>query len=66
MKAENQKVVKRFLNKIILLIESEVRGMANLKKRKTRKAIARRAKAVEKHQVNKAWKSIFVQAGIIK
>ncbi|MEH7218269.1 DUF3983 domain-containing protein [Bacillus toyonensis] len=40
--------------------------MANLKKRKTRKAIARRAKDVDKHQVNKAWRNIFVQAGIIK
>ncbi|PGQ11980.1 DUF3983 domain-containing protein [Bacillus cereus] len=40
--------------------------MANLKKRKTRKAIARRAKSVEKYQVNKAWRNLFVQAGIIK
>lgn len=40
-------------NKIILLEESEVRRMANLKKRKIRKAIARLAIAVEKHQVDK-------------
>ncbi|KPU55827.1 MULTISPECIES: DUF3983 domain-containing protein [Bacillus cereus group] len=40
--------------------------MANLKKRKTRKAIARRAKDVDKYQVNKAWRNIFVQAGVIK
>ncbi|MED0973313.1 DUF3983 domain-containing protein [Bacillus paramycoides] len=40
--------------------------MANLKKRKTRKAIARRTKSVEKHQVDNARRNIFVQAGIIK
>ncbi|KAB2444963.1 DUF3983 domain-containing protein [Bacillus luti] len=42
--------------------------MANLKKRKrrTRKAIARRAKATEKYLVSKAWRNIFVKAGILK
>ncbi|MDM5237474.1 DUF3983 domain-containing protein [Bacillus cereus] len=40
--------------------------MKPLKKRKIRKAIARRAKAVEKHKVDNAWRNIFVQAGIIK
>ncbi|MFB2548989.1 DUF3983 domain-containing protein [Bacillus sp. OTC-L18] len=40
--------------------------MKALKKRKIRKSIARRTKEVEKHQVNKAWRNIFVQAGIIK
>lgn len=40
--------------------------MKALKKRKIRKAIARRAKEVEKYQVNKAWRNIFVQAGILK
>ncbi|WIG38843.1 DUF3983 domain-containing protein [Bacillus toyonensis] len=40
--------------------------MATLKKRKTRKAIACRAKAFEKYQVNKAWRNLFVQADIIK
>ncbi|HDR6300267.1 TPA: DUF3983 domain-containing protein [Bacillus cereus] len=40
--------------------------MTTLKKRKVRKAIARRAKEVEKYQVNKAWRNIFVRAGILK
>ncbi|MDA2782282.1 DUF3983 domain-containing protein [Bacillus cereus group sp. Bc002] len=40
--------------------------MKALKKRKIRKAIARRAKSVEKYQVEKAWRNIFVQAGIVK
>ncbi|EOV9525593.1 TPA: DUF3983 domain-containing protein [Bacillus cytotoxicus] len=40
--------------------------MANLKKRKLRKAIARRAKAVDKYQTDKAWRNIFVKAGILK
>ncbi|UYW68503.1 DUF3983 domain-containing protein [Bacillus cereus] len=40
--------------------------MKALKKRKIRKAITRRTKEVEKHQVNKAWRNIFVQAGIKK
>ncbi|EEL28668.1 hypothetical protein bcere0018_23040 [Bacillus cereus Rock1-15] len=37
-----------------------------MKKRKIRKAIARRAKDVEKYQVYRAWRNIFVQAGILK
>ncbi|PFP88687.1 DUF3983 domain-containing protein [Bacillus cereus] len=40
--------------------------MANRKKRKIRKAIARRAKAVDKYRVENAWRNIFVQAGILK
>lgn len=40
--------------------------MKALKKRKIRKAIVRRAKSVEKYQVDKAWRNIFVQAGILK
>ncbi|KAA6469344.1 MULTISPECIES: DUF3983 domain-containing protein [Bacillus cereus group] len=40
--------------------------MKALKKRKIRKAIARRGKDVEKFQVNKAWRNIFVKAGILK
>ncbi|MFE7378522.1 DUF3983 domain-containing protein [Bacillus cereus] len=40
--------------------------MANLKKRKRNKAIARRAKAVDKYRVENAWRNIFVQAGILK
>nr|WP_217485734.1 DUF3983 domain-containing protein [Bacillus thuringiensis] len=58
--------MERKLNKIILLIESEVRRITNLKKRKISKAIARRTKAVEKYQVDNAWRNIFVKAGIIK
>jgi hypothetical protein len=58
--------LERKLNKIILLIESEVRRITNLKKRKISKAIARRTKAVEKYQVDNAWRNIFVKAGIIK
>ncbi|HDR7791234.1 DUF3983 domain-containing protein [Bacillus cereus group sp. Bc252] len=40
--------------------------MKPLKKRKIRKAIARRTKSVEKYRVEKAWRNIFVQAGIVK
>ncbi|WP_193654077.1 DUF3983 domain-containing protein [Bacillus mycoides] len=40
--------------------------MENAKKKKIRKDIARRAISVDKYQVNKAWRNIFVQAGIIK
>ncbi|MED1089724.1 DUF3983 domain-containing protein [Bacillus paramycoides] len=40
--------------------------MKPLKKRKVRKAIARRAKAVKKQQVDNAWRNIFVRAGILK
>ncbi|PGA86544.1 DUF3983 domain-containing protein [Bacillus toyonensis] len=40
--------------------------MATLKKRKTRKVIARCTKAVDKCRVEKAWRNIFVQAGILK
>lgn len=40
--------------------------MANLKKKKLRKAIARRTKSVEKHKVEKAWRNIFVKSGILK
>ncbi|MED0963840.1 DUF3983 domain-containing protein [Bacillus paramycoides] len=40
--------------------------MANAKKKKIRKAIVRRAIAIDKSQVNIAWRNIFVQAGIIK
>ncbi|PHA39328.1 DUF3983 domain-containing protein [Bacillus wiedmannii] len=40
--------------------------MKPLKKRKVRKVITRRAKEVEKYQVNKAWRNIFVQYGILK
>ncbi|WP_242223672.1 DUF3983 domain-containing protein [Bacillus cereus group sp. BfR-BA-01380] len=40
--------------------------MAKLKKRKIRKAILRRAKSVENHQVAKVWRNIFVKSGILK
>ncbi|OQR57870.1 DUF3983 domain-containing protein [Bacillus sp. CDB3] len=40
--------------------------MANAKKKKIRKAIARRATALDKQQVNKVWRNIFVRTGIIK
>ncbi|MDZ5607046.1 DUF3983 domain-containing protein [Bacillus pseudomycoides] len=39
--------------------------MKNRKKRKIKKAIARRAKAVDKYRVENAWRNIFVQAGIL-
>ncbi|WJE51130.1 DUF3983 domain-containing protein [Bacillus cereus] len=40
--------------------------MAKLKKKKTRKAITRRAKVFEKYRVENAWRNIFVQADILK
>ncbi|PGA89895.1 DUF3983 domain-containing protein [Bacillus toyonensis] len=40
--------------------------MTSLKKRKIRKAIARRAKAVDKYRFEKVWRNIFVQSGILK
>lgn len=40
--------------------------MNNHKKKKLKKRLARRAKEVDKYQVNNAWRNIFVQAGIIK
>ncbi|BCC08470.1 TPA: DUF3983 domain-containing protein [Bacillus cereus] len=40
--------------------------MNNHKKKKLKKRLARRAKAVDKSRVNKAWRNIFVQAGILK
>jgi hypothetical protein len=40
--------------------------MPSLKKRKIKKAIARRAKAVDKYQFDNAWRNIFVRAGILK
>ncbi|MFB5555009.1 DUF3983 domain-containing protein [Bacillus cytotoxicus] len=40
--------------------------MSNLKKKKLKKAISRRAKEIEKHRTQVAWRNIFVQAGILK
>lgn len=41
-------------------------AMNNHKKKKLKKRLAKRAKAVDKSRVNKAWRNIFVQAGILK
>lgn len=38
----------------------------NHKKKKLKKRLARRAKVVEKHQFEKAFRNIFVRAGIVK
>ncbi|MDM5439863.1 DUF3983 domain-containing protein [Bacillus hominis] len=40
--------------------------MSNHKKKKLKKRLARRAKAVDKYRVENAWRNIFVQAGILK
>lgn len=42
--------------------------MANSKKQKRRlsKSIARRRKEAEKERLDKAWRNIFVKAGILK
>ncbi|MEB9667797.1 MULTISPECIES: DUF3983 domain-containing protein [Bacillus cereus group] len=43
--------------------------MANLKKKKLKKAVARRTKAVqkeEKDRLYKAWRNLFIQASIMK
>lgn len=40
-------------------------AMNNHKKKKLKKRLAKRAKAVDKHQTNKAWRNIFVKAGIV-
>ena len=41
-------------------------AMNNPKKKKLKKRLARRAKEFDKYRVNKAWRNIFVQAGIVK
>nr|WP_206704524.1 DUF3983 domain-containing protein [Bacillus wiedmannii] len=41
-------------------------NVANLKKRKIKKAVDRRARAIDKDRVKNAWRNIFVQAGILK
>lgn len=43
-----------------------VSGMSNHNKKKLKKRLAKRAKAVDKYQTDKAWRNIFVQAGILK
>ncbi|RFT63265.1 DUF3983 domain-containing protein [Bacillus clarus] len=43
--------------------------MTNAKKKKLKKAIARRAKAIknaEKDRLDKAWRNLFMQTGIMK
>ncbi len=40
-------------------------NMANHKKKKLKKRLARRAKAVDKYQTDKSWRNIFVKAGIV-
>ncbi len=42
-----------------------VSNMSNHKKKKLKKRLAKRAKAVDKYQTNKAWRNIFVKAGIV-
>lgn len=46
-----------------------VRGLTNLKKKKLKKSIVRRAKAIQKYEkdrLDKAWRNLFIQTGIIK
>ncbi|MFJ7557946.1 DUF3983 domain-containing protein [Bacillus thuringiensis] len=40
--------------------------MTNSKKKRTKKAIDRRARAIDRDRVANAWRNIFVQAGILK
>lgn len=40
-------------------------NMANHKKKKLKKRLARRAKDFDKSRTNKAWRNIFVKAGIV-
>lgn len=42
-----------------------VGNMSNHKKKKLKKRLARRAKAVDKYQTDKSWRNIFVKAGIV-
>jgi len=43
-----------------------VSDMSNHKKKKLKKHLTKRAKAVDKYRVNKAWRNIFVKAGIVE
>jgi len=40
--------------------------VGNLKKKKIKKAVDRRARAMDKERVTNAWRNIFVRAGIVK
>ncbi|KLA12526.1 hypothetical protein B4087_4998 [Bacillus cereus] len=42
-----------------------VSNMSNHKKKKLKKRLARRAKDFDKSRTNKAWRNIFVKAGIV-
>ncbi|AJG58880.1 hypothetical protein AW22_5283 [Bacillus cereus D17] len=42
-----------------------VSNMSNHKKKKLKKRLARRAKVFDKFRTNKAWRNIFVKAGIV-
>lgn len=42
-----------------------VSNMSNHNKKKLKKRLAKRAKAVDKYQTDKAWRNIFVKAGIV-
>ncbi|MBG9837955.1 hypothetical protein ABE30_09955 [Bacillus tropicus] len=39
--------------------------MSNHKKKKLKKRLAKRAKAVDKYRTDKSWRNIFVKAGIV-
>ncbi|EEM86471.1 hypothetical protein bthur0012_54970 [Bacillus thuringiensis serovar pulsiensis BGSC 4CC1] len=46
-----------------------VRGLNNLKKKKLKKAISRRTKAIQKYEkerLDKAWMNLFMQSSIAK
>lgn len=46
-----------------------VRGLNNLKKKKLKKAISRRTKAIQKYdkeRLDKAWRNLFMQTSMTK
>ncbi|HDR6247218.1 TPA: DUF3983 domain-containing protein [Bacillus cereus] len=46
-----------------------MRVLGNTKKKKLRKAIARRTKAIQKYEkdrLDKAWRNLFIQSSIMK
>ncbi|WP_347400168.1 DUF3983 domain-containing protein [Bacillus thuringiensis] len=63
------KSVKMLQNGNERRLNGGMRELASIKKRKVKKAIARRSKIIEgaeKERVKKAWRNIFLQAGILK
>ncbi|OPA04875.1 MULTISPECIES: DUF3983 domain-containing protein [Bacillus cereus group] len=40
--------------------------MTKRKKQKMRKSILRRAKEIDQYRVEKAWRNIFIKAGMLK